>query len=703
MIGATIWPMFSCSRTRPLLLWTALAVLLSANPSHAAADRSLPFPWEVWRDLRTLAVIQPADQVLLRSSHCLTGCGSDKQAPGDPRVIRWIGDEAVIFDEAGPGAVTRIWMTSGETVSAPLDPAAQIRFYFDGEPAPRLDLSLPDLFSGAAPPFTPPLVGDRLASSGGYFSYVPIPFRQSLVVTLSGAASLRLWFQFGFHRLAADQQTPTYTGGEDLCEWRALVAARGADPWPAAATGLSFAGEVVLGSGDAAIIYSGTGPRLLTHFALSMPATAWPTTEVEMRFDGATTVRLPAADLFGAGEDAGNATRSLLVGASADGMLYSYFPMPFQTSAAILLRSSAPAGSGAILVSYEIRQHAELPLPASGTFGATLTVADPAPTGSDLPFLVLDRPGKWVGLAAQLSSVATLSRKYLEGDERIYLDGSRHPGLYGTGAEDLFNGGFYFDQDEFGGALHGMTDHEVSAGEDRVSAYRLLLTDAVTFAAGVRAGLEPGTTGNVPFRGRIVAWHYTAAWPPIERVDRLDMGSPASRIAHQYESLQPVTPVNVNGFFEGEPPVALAAAGLARPADSSASFQLDGRRCAGALRLRRLVDVVAGGQAAALEVAGQPDGAFAYREPNPDRRLREEDLDLSSGPGLLELRVVGQPVSGGDPPLTELAYELWCQPLLLPLFADGFESGDTSAWNLEAPSPDETIASNGTTHGQVVE
>lgn len=518
--------------SRPFQLAILLALLLPGISRSAPGNTSL-LPWEVWRDLRSLAVLDPGDQVLLRSSFCPTGCGSDKHAPGDSRFLRTIGEEGVIFEEAGPGAITRIWMTSGDTQSVPLDPAVRIRFYLDGEAKPRIDLPLPDLFSGAAPPFTPPLVGDRLASSGGYFSYVPIPFARSCLVTLTGEEDLRLWFQFGFHRLPGGRVVATYTGAEDLAAWHALLStAPGEDPWPASAAGPSTQRLFPFAAASERTIYAASGPGLLTRLTLALPRSAWPSTEIELRFDGETTVALAVADFFGVGADARKPGRSLLAGADAQGGLYSYFPMPFRRSVEIVLRSRAPAGSGDVVVGYGVRQHAEGPLPGSGTFGARLAVEDPAPAGADLELLHLEGAGKWVGLAAQLGSVATPQRRYLEGDERIYVDGALEPRLHGTGIEDFFNGGFYFDQGELGRPLHGMTAHQTAGGEDRVSAYRLLLADAVPFAREIRVHLEPGTTGEVAMRARAVSWYYLvpgAATAPLDRMrSRKNVAAPAA-------------------------------------------------------------------------------------------------------------------------------------------------------------------------------
>jgi hypothetical protein len=98
------------------------------------------------------------------------------------------------------------------------------------------------------------------------------------------------------------------------------------------------------------------------------------------------------------------------------------------------------------------------------------------------------------------------SREYLEGDERIYIDGSAEPVVHGTGVEDIFNAGFYFDQGPFQMALHGSPYHlDLGKGrqrEDVTAAYRLMLTDATTFNKSLRADLEAGPTGNLSLRRR---------------------------------------------------------------------------------------------------------------------------------------------------------------------------------------------------------
>ncbi len=94
-------------------------------------------PWEWWRDLSSVASVPDGDRVVMRSSHCPSGCEFDRHSAGDSRFLRVREDgEGVIFSADGAGAVTRIWMVMGEGVSEPLDGAIRLRVRIDGRRRP---------------------------------------------------------------------------------------------------------------------------------------------------------------------------------------------------------------------------------------------------------------------------------------------------------------------------------------------------------------------------------------------------------------------------------------------------------------------------------------------------------------------------------------------------------------------------------------
>lgn len=610
-------------------------------------------PWDVATDLARLAVSAPGDQVLLRSSHCLSGCRYDRSEGGDTRFLRIEGDEQVVFEETGAGAIVRIWMTHALGEGLPRDPGLRLRIRFDGETAPRVDVPLAALFDGRTPPFVPPLVGDRAVSSGGHFSYVPLPYRRGCKVSLTGAHEIRLWFQFAFHRLASPAAVRTFRGDEELAPLRALLAADGGDPW--ADAGTLEQRQVTVAPGATEVLRAYDGPGTLTGLRLALPRAAWSTTRLVLDFDGRRRVDLPVADFFAAEPAPG--ARSALVGVDAHERLYAWFPMPFVQGARVSLRN--PAGAP-LTVWYEVRRRQGPPLPDSRLFGASARSDHETAIGADIPLADLRGTGRLVGLFADLQSVDVPLREYLEGDERVFVDDSRHPALYGTGVEDLFGGGFYFDEGPFRLATHGAPSHDTTpSGEDRTSMYRLFLTDAIPFTSRLRFGLEGGPTGDLALRARRVAWYYQRGEAALVRRRELVVGDEASRAAAQYTVDAPETCRPRSGAWEGEPVVWSEEISCQRGRGVSRFvFHLGARP--EALRLRRRFDATEGEQAAVVSLNGVRVGGFPAVEPNPFRLFRESDLDLPaglvSGDGVVRVEIAP---TAGEPPFTEMRWELW--------------------------------------------
>jgi hypothetical protein len=620
-------------------------------------------PWDVSGDLARLAVATPGHQVLLRSSHCLSGCRYDRSEEGDTRFLRIEGDEQVVFEEEGAGAIVRIWATHALGQGLPRDPALRLRIRFDGETTPRVDVPLSAVFDGSTPPFVPPLVGDRAVSSGGHFSYVPLPYRRGCKVSLTGALDVRLWFQFAFHRLASAASVRTFRGDEDLSLLRALLSADGGDPWTDGA-GTREQRQVTLAAGGTALLRAYDGPGTVTGLRLALPRAAWSTTRLTLDFDGRRRVDLPLADFFAAEPAPG--ARSALVGVDAHERLYAWFPMPFGRSAVLTLRNTAAAPVSAW---YEVRRRQGPPLPDSGLFGAAARHDGETATGTDISLADLRGTGRLVGLFADLQSVGVPLREYLEGDERLFVDGSLHPALYGTGVEDLFGGGFYFDEGPFRLATHGSPTHEtVPSGEDRTTMYRLFLTDAIPFTSRLRAGLEGGPTGDLALRARRVVWYYSRPEASLVKRGELIVGDEASRAAAQYRVSAPETCRPRAGAWEGEAPGWSGwSEEVSCERDRGASrfvFHLGARPAA--LRLRRRFDATRGEQAAAVFLNGTRVGAFPAIEPNGFRMFREADLDLPpaavGADGALRFEIA----PGALAPFTEMRWEVWASPVPPP-------------------------------------
>jgi len=490
-------------------------------------------PWEVWNDLSRISQLPGDDLVVLRSSYCPSGCRYDRHSEGDSRFLRVVNGEGVIFETQGPGAVTRIWMTQGDGISEPLDPAIRLRVYLDASPDPVVDLSLPELFDGTRPPFLFPLVSDRLSSSGGNVCYVPIAYRGGCRITLVGAEAKKIWFQITAHQLRRDPGLTTFSGQENLYRLSYLLTNAGEDPWPVSA-GETFTGTVVLEAEQTQPLLELAGPDVVSKLVLETPRQQWGQLRLQLTFDDHQMVDLPLTELFGIGRAAVGGTRSALLGVTDEDRLYCYLPMPFARQASVSMTLDKDASP--TTVTWTIRRQGVTPPAPFGYLGSSTTVVETSTPGIDSPVLTLKGRGKWVGIFAEIGSVGGEDRSYLEGDEQVWIDGAAQPLQHGTGVEDFFGGGFYFRIDSltpspFRAGLHGMTYDNVDTQGNATGMYRLMLTDAPTFSSELRVTFEGGPTGQTPIRARVVSWYYLRP-PRLRRPDHRLIGANQQRVSH---------------------------------------------------------------------------------------------------------------------------------------------------------------------------
>lgn len=625
-------------------------------------------PWEFWKGPHILPLLSTSDQVVMRSSYCPSGCRYDRTSEGDTRFLRLDGNEQVILEETGPGAITRIWMTAGVGVSEALDPSVRIRIRVDGAEAPVVDLPLPDFFAGNVAPFRAPLVAGRDLSSGGNVSYVPIPYRTGCRVSLVGALAYRLWFQFNLHRLSGAGDVVTFTGLEDNSALERLMGSPGADPWPGA--GETTSGTWLAQPPGRRELFRLDGPGTATSLRVKLPLPWGEGVVVRLEVDGIIRAEMPAADLFALGTSPARRTKSLLVGVDDDGFSYLYFPMPFRQSLAMTLDLPDMVPATELGIPWEVRVDRSTPAATAGTFAAHLTDAAGG-AGRDLPLFSRGGSGKWVGLFSVLGTGVSRDIEYMEGDERVFIDGSPHPALHGTGTEDIFNGGFYFDRGPFGLPLHGCLDRRVwPDGEERTSAYRLMLLDAIPWNSSIRAGLEAGPTGLLSMRARTVAYVYEAAAPTLAQVATIDLGSAESLARHAYT-------------VDGDSRCESLTSGW--PTDDPASYTVTScRRASGAsrfrvevppggfpvFRLRRRLDAGEAGQGATISIDGVFAGQFPPVEENGSRRLREVDLVLPSIPaGRGEVAFTITPDASRGTVFSEIRWAVLGPPTGTPLAA----------------------------------
>lgn len=204
-------------------------------------------------------------------------------------------------------------------------------------------------------------------------------------------------------------------------------------------------------------------------------------------WDGEPTpaVWAPLADFFGNGfGDARFA--SLYVGMQDDGY-YCQLPMPFGDGARLEIEngSTKPLRVAGLLV---VRQTGE-PGPDVGRL-CTQWRHEIATEGVLYTILDAKGRGKYVGCNLSIQGVADIS--YLEGNDQFFVDGEAAPSMIGTGTEDFFNGGWYYNAGVFNLPLHGLVVKD-EKGSFRTAQYRYQFPDAVEFARSLVVKIEHGT------------------------------------------------------------------------------------------------------------------------------------------------------------------------------------------------------------------
>ena len=614
-------------------------------------------PWQVWTSPQLLAALDAGDQVLEVSSRCPDGCRYDRsnagpEAPADnPFPLRWIyqqGAEAVIFDQRGAGVVTRIWLTSGDGISRCIDPAMRVRFYVDGANTPALDQPLARLFDGTLAPFTSPLAVNRLESSGGYVSRVPIAYQSGLRIALVNwqngdnpcvAAVFNgwnpLWYQFQFHRLAPGSVTTSFDPNVDASAWRTFLGRAGDDPWNGMLAPTPVTANLAPGGSDLLTTRSGSG--WLRAIRLNIPQVQRALVRLRVNVDGETTIDMALDAFFASAASAEVDARSVVTGVDSGGSLYAWWPMPYRQSLSVELVAEPGLASSASINGTLSFDPASVPKQA-GVFRARLQ--HQCANESDLSLYSASGAGKMVGISARQNADGVIDQKYLEGDERAYSDGAITPLWYGTGVEDFYDGGFYFSNDSVGIApfsnpLSGATEVDQTGGATTAT-YRLLLTDPLVYANGLRltqeAGFTPYPSGGVPTCLLHVTYAYTQARPTLVSYQSFDIGTAAAS-AHGY-SAAGASCGALTATYDDEP--ATAASGTVCRGNGMRAFRFAVGAGDQPLRLRRRFDigngsagVIAGSGAAEIRVNGQSAGLFSPATADTIRRWQQQDAALS--------------------------------------------------------------------------
>jgi hypothetical protein len=305
--------------------------------------------------------------------------------------------------------------------------------------------------------------------------------------------------------------------------------------------------------------------------------------------------------------------------------LYCYWPMPYATAARVQIVNESTQDIDPL--QFEMRYTPAAAMPSDYGYFHALHRTE-APTTAGLDYTILDEKGTghFVGVVSMMHS-DNGSRGYLEGDERIYVDGNLTPALYGTGTEDFFNGGWYFNRGPFTLQVNGNPVHETTSGDTTV-AYRLYLSDAIPFNNSIHVGIEHGAVDDFLNDITSVAFYYKR--PEVTSVfnDELNIGDPASEAAHSYSTTDANWSGSLTHSYEGDNDnVSLSDTGRhLAPSTGQSTFTVGITKGCRWVMLRRRMDYGTLNQTARVYVNGTLAGLWYDAGSNTSHRFRDSEF-----------------------------------------------------------------------------
>ena len=282
--------------------------------------------------------------------------------------------ELVIFDAYGPGCLYRqqmnIWKGIGK-----MSPTIRIRYYFDNENTPRVDVPVKAFFDGNYAPATAPFTMMGKNDNFG-ISYYPFPFKERLKMTLADALITRLlkehyddgrnWYQYEYltyppeTKLTSLEPASDQDAGIVSRQWSHL----GEDSKDTA--GNWYAGqEISLRPYEKAVVFDLKAQPSIAAIKLKIEpfdAETFYHTYIRVYWDSAKqlAVDMPVSYFFGAGSwkdsEWRDSLKNLLFGFNATRhTLYCYWPMPFWRKAKIEIvnEGKEPINKLMSLISYK--------------------------------------------------------------------------------------------------------------------------------------------------------------------------------------------------------------------------------------------------------------------------------------------------------------------------------------------------------------
>ncbi len=485
----------------------------------------------------------------------------------------WIRREkrarVVIFDALGPGSIRNI------ALSWPNHPRAprlierlwgrwlgRIKFFFGGETTATIDAPVRSLIG--TEPHSYPLAVTAEQSPGSNASYVPVDFERGLKITVDGGGLPMVFHRIWYHCYPLG--TPMLGEGaagssQALARWLDPEQAR--KPTRPLAVDLH---DVVVPAGESCDVFRADTCGTVRCLRMQLPEDDDALRTVWLRAwwddDEDPSIEAPLSLLFAvenrysqqpAKQWENAEMRGAVVGQDPDGYSYLRLPMPYARRARIAVENRAERDVTLNGVRIEATNTV---LPGLGGVAGYLRTqfreSRELTPGRDYVLAQLKGRGHIVGT---ILAVEDTSETFLEGDERIYTDGSRTPSVIGDATETYFNGGWYFWEKAFSCPLHGVSAFRMrKAGigsNSDITMYRFHVTDWIPYRREARFSIQHGPFNDVPGNYRSLVFYYGLPSDGLVDSDAVNLAEPSDFEDHGFVGTADRQRKR-DGFFTGE-------------------------------------------------------------------------------------------------------------------------------------------------------
>lgn len=432
----------------------------------------------------------------------------------EPQYIRKEGQNEVLAEMEGPGAIVRIWSASPRE--------GKVKIYIDGSEEPVLDLPFIDYFKPSIPAFDfPQLVYETNAR--GFNNYIPITYQKSCKIVAEPG-----WGQYyHFNYISFPDGTNVETFSSELNEDQMSALKKvnaffsqemGNSPYDLKTQKLQVNEKIKAGKEKAVVTLKNSGAisSLKARVKIEDSSKADEILRkvvLKMKWDDEQkpSVWTPLGDFFGTSPGY-NKYKTLPMGMT-DEWMYSYWYMPYADGAEIIINNEFAED---IQLEMEIAFEDLEDVDDLGRFHAKWH-RDLEPLEEDRwpDWTLLETEGRgrflgthllvWSPKGGSCYLAGPGQHWWGEGDEKFFIDGETFPSTFGTGTEDYF-GYAWCDPSEFEHAYHSQTQDNDNMGYQPMNRWHII--ENIPFQESFDGYMEKYFPNHWPTQYSVVVYWY---------------------------------------------------------------------------------------------------------------------------------------------------------------------------------------------------